>query len=265
MLPETNEADAAQWAERVRKRLANLRVPAGRGELRVTGSFGVAQCGDDTRNSEELVDLADRGLLCAKRAGRDRVVRYASLIDSGESKVHGLEQHDGVFQGICARDVMTRLSVCLRHDQTIDEAAQFFLYSGMASTPVLDADGKLAGFLAEKDLLAVMVSPDCWRQPLDAVMRTNVVSYEEQTPIRVIYEFLCRVSIHSVVITRDGHPTGVISQNSLLQWFRGRVIQGGLILSDSVALASAACSTADTAFAPGLRTPDIEPAAHAAE
>ena len=139
-----------------------------------------------------------------------------------------MKQHDGVFQGISARDVMTPLAVCLREDQTIDEAAQFFLHSGISSTPVLNADGTLAGFLSEKDLLAVMVSPDCWRQPLHAVMRPNVVSYEEQTPIRVIYEFLCRVSIHSVVITKDGRPTGTISQNSLLQWFRAGVIQTGL-------------------------------------
>ena len=74
LLPETNEAAAAAWAQRVRQRLAALRVPAGRGELRLTGSFGVAQCGDDTQDSEELVDLADQALLCAKRAGRDRVV-----------------------------------------------------------------------------------------------------------------------------------------------------------------------------------------------
>ena len=130
---------------------------------------------------------------------------------------------------------------------------------------MLDADGTLAGFLSEKDLLAVMVSPDCWQQPLYAVMRPNVVSYEEETPIRVIYEFLCRVSIHGVVITKDGHPTGTISQNSLLQWFRDGVIQRGLILPDSSSLASAAYSTADTASALGPRTPDNEPAAHAAE
>ena len=96
-------------------------------------------------------------------------------------------------------------------------------------------------------------------------MRSNVVSYEEETPIRVIYDFLCRVSIHSVVITKDGHPTGTISQNSLLQWFHARVIQKGLILSDSSSLASSAYSTADTASALGLRTPDNEPAAHLAE
>ena len=67
-------------------------------------------------------------------------------------------------------------------------------------------------------------------------MRPNVISYEEDTPIRVIYEFLCRVSIRGVVITKDGRPTGTISRNSLLRWFRDWVISKGLILPASVFL-----------------------------
>jgi diguanylate cyclase (GGDEF)-like protein len=220
LLPETNEAAAAAWAERVRQRVADLKVPVGSRELRITGSFGVAQCRNDLLNSEGLVDLADQALLCAKRAGRDRVIRYESLVETTEPAAHGLEQPGGVFEKILARDVMAPLVVCLRTDETIEDAAQFFLQSGMASTPVLSAEGALAGFLSEKDLIAVMVSPHCWRQPLTSVMRPNVISYEEETPIRVIYEFLCRVSIGRVVITKNGRPTGTISQATLLRWFR---------------------------------------------
>ena len=65
-----------------------------------------------------------------------------------------------------ARDVMSPLAVCLRETDTIDEAARFFLQSGISSTPVLDADGRLAGFLSEKDLMAAMISPECWQHPL---------------------------------------------------------------------------------------------------
>jgi two-component system, cell cycle response regulator len=265
LLPETDEANAALWAERVRQRLAALRIPVGLRELRITGSFGVAQCGDDMPDSEELVDLADQALLCAKRAGRDRVVRYASLADAAEPKLHSLRQHDGILEGICARDVMVPLVDCLREDQTINEATQFFLDSGMASTPVLGADGRLAGFLSEKDLMAVMVSPDCWQQPLYNVMRQNVISYEEDTPIRVIQEFLCRVSIRRVVITKDGRPTGTISRNSLLRWFHECAMNKDLILPSSSCRAGCGCNTASTASAPCLHTPDSEPTGRSAE
>ena len=153
MLPETAEDEAAVWAERARARLAALCIPAGLRDLRITGSFGVAQCRDDTRSCEELVDLADQALLCAKRMGRDRVVRYASLADAAEPNLTAGDQHDEVFEDVLARDVMSPLAVCLRETDTIDEAARFFLQSGISSTPVLDADGALAGFLSEKDLM----------------------------------------------------------------------------------------------------------------
>lgn len=265
LLPETTEAAAAAWADRVRQKLAALRVPAGLRELRVTGSFGVAECRDDTPDSEQLVDLADQALLCAKREGRDRVIRYNYLVESAEPGARLLEPHDGIFHDIRARDVMIPLAVCLREDQTIDEAAEFFLHSGMASTPVLDANGALAGFLSEKDLMAVMVSPDGWQRPVHTAMRPNVISYEEDTPIRVIYEFLCRVSIRRVVITKQGRPTGTISHSSLLRWFRNGLLDKGGSAAAASAQAAHGCNIAGMASALCPRIPDSEPAGRSAE
>ncbi len=244
LLPDTAEADAVGWAERARQRLAALCVTVGAREMRITGSFGVAECRSGTQDSEQLVDQADQALLCAKRLGRDRVIHYAELVDSAEPTIHRLEQQEGIFQGIVARDVMSPLNVCLREHQTIDEAAQFFLHSGFPSTPVLDDAGTLAGFLSEKDLMAAMASPDCWQRPVSTVMRPNVICYEEDTPIRVVYEFLCRVSVRRVVITKDGRPTGTIGRSSLLAWFRNWVITKGLVLPP--------CSDPDCALGPSV-------------
>ena len=87
MLPQATEEDAAVWAERTGVRLAALRMPVQGKNLRITGSLGVAQAGDAAQTCEHVVDLADQALLCAKRAGRDRTVRYASLADEGEPNV----------------------------------------------------------------------------------------------------------------------------------------------------------------------------------
>ncbi|MEE9603853.1 MAG: diguanylate cyclase, partial [Thermoguttaceae bacterium] len=72
MLPETDERQAMQWAERVRRRLAALTVPAGDREIHITGSFGTAGRHEDMQQPEELIDRADQALLCAKQSGRDR-------------------------------------------------------------------------------------------------------------------------------------------------------------------------------------------------
>lgn len=228
MLPETDADGAARWAERVRQRIGENPFLVGGKNLHVTGSFGTAQNHDDTQSCEQLIDQADQALLCAKRSGRDRVVRFESLTDSGE-----LALDDGgkcsLFDGVVARHVMTPLVVCLQETETVGQAAEFFLRSRINSTPVVDAEGLMTGILSEKDLMAAMVSLDCWNRPISEVMKPNVICYEEETPIRVIYEFLCRVSIRRVVIAEQGRPTGTISRGTLLRWFRNLVLGKGLL------------------------------------
>lgn len=229
MLPETSEPDAARWAERARQRLAALVIPIDGKEIHLTGSFGVAERHDDTQTPEQLADLADQALLCVKQSGRDRVVRYESLNTSMDLELEETDQGAGLFRGILARHVMTPMVACLQEDDTVGQAAEFFLRSRINSTPVVDAEGRLAGILSEKDLMAVMVTLDCWKHPVHEVMKPNVICYDEDTPIRTIYEFLCRVSIRRVVISKDGRPTGTISRGTLLRWFKNLVVSKGLL------------------------------------
>ncbi len=228
LLPETSEESATAWAERVRIALASERIGVGGEPLQITGSFGIAERYEDTQTPGQLIDQADQALLCAKRTGRDRVIRYQSLNGSGDLKIENGPQAD-LFKGFEARHVMTPLVVCLHEEETIGQAAEFFLRSRINSTPVIDEAGKLAGVLSEKDLMLTLISPDYWQLPVRDVMKPNVIAYEENTPIRAIYEFLCRVSIRRVVIVKGGRPTGSISRTTLLRWFRNLVISKGLV------------------------------------
>jgi diguanylate cyclase (GGDEF)-like protein len=228
LLPETNEESAALWAERMRIKLATQRIDIGDGQLQINGSFGVAQCYDDTQTPAQLVDQADQALLCAKRTGRDRVIRFQSLNESGELRIENGQAAD-LFNGFEARHVMTPLVVCLREEETIGQAAEFFLRSRINSTPVIDEEGKLVGVLSEKDLMMTLISPDYWQLPVRDVMKPNVITYEEDTPVRTIYEFLSRVTLRKVVVVKNGRPTGAISRATLLRWFRNLVICKGVV------------------------------------
>jgi two-component system, cell cycle response regulator len=232
LLPETREHEAAAWAERIRQRIASQVLAVGGKEMRITCSFGTAQNHDDTQTYEQLVDQADQALLCAKRSGRDRVVRFESLCDSGELELETTGSRECLFREIEARHVMTPVVVCLRENDTIGQATEFFLRSRINSTPVVDAAGQLSGILSEKDLMAALVSLECWRLPVREVMKPNVICYDGGTPIRTIFEFLCRVTIRRVVITEQGRPTGTISRATLLRWFRNMVVSMGLLGPD---------------------------------
>ncbi len=88
MLPEASETDAMQWAERARHCLASRTIHTRCGDIRLSGSFGVAQCHEGIKSVKELIDLADQALLRAKRTGRNCVIRYSA--DSLTPAINGL-------------------------------------------------------------------------------------------------------------------------------------------------------------------------------
>lgn len=242
LLPETPDLGAAQWAERVRQSMHDLHIDIGGTPVRVTCSFGTAQRHDDTQNGEQLVDQADQALLVAKRSGRDKVVRYESLAESDDMELREGQREGTLFQGVLARHVMTPVVACLRDEDTVGQAAEYFLRSRISSTPVVNAQGQLVGVLSDKDLMTALVSLEFWGRPIREVMKPNVIWYEGDTPIRIIYEFLCRVSIRRVVIVDNGEPIGTIARSTLLRWFRNMVIANGLLESG---LPGSAISEAD--------------------
>ncbi len=74
LLPHANAEQAAAWAERARRAVAQTETTHGEGlPLRATASFGVAQWFPGIRTPEAFIEAADAALYAAKRDGRDRV------------------------------------------------------------------------------------------------------------------------------------------------------------------------------------------------
>jgi diguanylate cyclase (GGDEF)-like protein len=63
---------ALQAAERIRRRIEDS---SGRDGLPITVSVGVAMLAD-SETSDNLIDAADRALIAAKQAGKNRVQMY---------------------------------------------------------------------------------------------------------------------------------------------------------------------------------------------
>jgi diguanylate cyclase (GGDEF)-like protein len=225
LLPETDEQQAVRWAERVRRALARTLVALGDKSVQVTASFGAAQRLDETVSPEELVDMADQALLVSKRTGRDRVTAYQTMNDS--TTVTPADARPPSFRGLCARDVMTTIVAGLRQHERVGRAVEYFLELRMNSAPVVDDDGRLVGVLTDKDAMSILLWPHWWETTIAEVMRTGVVTYDEEAPAFSIYEFLCRVAIRSVIVVKDGRPTGIISRASLLRWFTNALIAHG--------------------------------------
>ena len=72
LIPDTGAAGALRLAERCRREIANIRLPATGDSLHPTASFGVADARGSS-NAELLVERADRALYQAKASGRNAV------------------------------------------------------------------------------------------------------------------------------------------------------------------------------------------------
>jgi diguanylate cyclase (GGDEF)-like protein len=84
LLPQTTASQAADVAERLRRKLGHIITPAQDGsEVRVTVSIGVAAADPARPDLDELVAAADIALYAAKRAGRDRVCQAAARGQAG--------------------------------------------------------------------------------------------------------------------------------------------------------------------------------------
>lgn len=222
LLAETNEAGAAQWAERVRTIVAETAIPVDDAMLRVTASLGVAERLSDMASPEDLIELADQALAVAKQSGRNRVVRFSSL-DEPMLDPHDKQSAVGPLDGVLARDVMSVALLCPGQDDTVRNVADLFLQLRLNSAPVVDETGTVAGIVAEADLLNQTALGKGWEATMRDVMRTDVVCYDEDTPVEQVYQFLSRVSVPRIVVVDQGRPTGVISRATLLRWIRNWV------------------------------------------
>jgi two-component system, cell cycle response regulator len=216
-MPETNEGQAVLWAERMRSQLAELLIVVNGSRLEITASFGVAQRLADTASPEALLEMADQALIVAKRSGRDRVVAYQALTQSPVPG-HAPGDLESLLQNIPAKDVMMAIVAPLYQEHTVATAANYFLKFRIPTASVVDEQGQLVGILSEKDLMATMLGPQWWTIRIKDVMKRHVVCDVEETPALAIFEFLTRVVIRSVVIVKNGAPTGLITRGCLIRF-----------------------------------------------
>ena len=90
------------------------------------------------------------------------------------------------------------LPICwrsFRRDWPILRAAAYFLRYRVSSAPVTDDDGNLLGIVSELDVLAIAHSPSAPDRSVDAVMRSNVITYDESAPLSQVLSFMTRASM----------------------------------------------------------------------
>ncbi|MFN3150051.1 diguanylate cyclase [Bremerella sp.] len=216
ILPETSSTQACIWAENLRKRIAESEIILDSAVVNVTSSFGVAEAMAEMEELEDLVQLSDQCLIDAKQKGRNQVVSFNNLQDSVSRDASG--HLDYVFGGAVCSDAMTPVVSTVTPESSVIDISQFFLTYRIPSAPVVDHEGNLVGIVSEKDLMSVASRPNPHEITIAEVMRKNLICYPPNIPLSVVWEFLNRVSIRTVLITENGKTLGILSRQSILRW-----------------------------------------------
>ncbi len=222
VLPGATEEAALAWAERARKRIAEMTV--GAEQVRVTVSLGVADRREDVADMEAIIERADQALRLAKQLGRDRALPYGKLVRS-ESAVQRLS-NDAMTQ-VTAADLLNPISAGVPATATLHEAALQLLGSRVDCVPIVDPEGNLVGTVGEAELAWAVATQPGWKRSVADVMIRRPACFSSWVHAAVIREFLSRTGARHVLIVEGRRPIGTVSQLSILRWLAWQAEDAG--------------------------------------
>lgn len=158
-----------------------------------------------------------------------------------------------------AGDIMTAGAATVRHDATVAHAAGTMLEHRVSGLPVVDAAGKLAGIVTERDLLrrAEIGTEkhhskwvELWLSPRESadeyvrartrkvsdVMSADVVTVDPETSLDDVVSLMERKGFKRLPVVRDGRIVGIISRANFLVALSHRIDEDPAGPADDLAI-----------------------------
>lgn len=126
---------------------------------------------------------------------------------------------------LAVADLMTRNVVCVRPELNLEAAAALFSETGLKAAPVVDAEGKLLGFVSEADVLlgihragSPRAEPELPRL-IAEVMLAYPLALPETASLTCAAAVMAFEAQHRVaIVSRAGAVVGVLSASDVLYW-----------------------------------------------
>ncbi|KJS08190.1 MAG: inosine-5-monophosphate dehydrogenase [Hoeflea sp. BRH_c9] len=94
-----------------------------------------------------------------------------------------------------------------------EEAARFLADNRIGAVVVLDAKGKIAGILSERDIVRAVASKgaDALKSPISAIMTSRVTTCGESHSVNQVMELMTNGRFRHLPVEHDGKLGGIIS------------------------------------------------------
>jgi CBS domain-containing protein len=208
-------------------------------DLLLEAPFRALPVVDEQRRLQGIMstgDLINAGVLPMRRG----LVRTALELDTLTAEAIEVPLEQARRSARTAQEIMNRQVRAIGPDQSIREAAQIMLETGLRGLPVIETDGTLVGMLTRADLLQTIVtsplmSPQAssgtqplrhtsslthvpvQQQPVADYVNPEVATVVEQTPLAEVIDTLILSPLKRVIVVdSDRRVKGIISDVDVL-------------------------------------------------
>lgn len=113
--------------------------------------------------------------------------------------------------------IMTRQPICVGLQTTVGAAARQMQRSNVGSLPVCAENGKLLGFVTDRDLTLRCLGAEMSAQtPVSRVMTRRVVSVDPGWEPKAAAALMRQENIHRLPVTQDGKLVGIVSMADIV-------------------------------------------------
>jgi diguanylate cyclase (GGDEF)-like protein len=223
VLPASGSETAVAWCEETLCSLAESQFTFLDQTYRLTGSCGLAELtAGDTVDATQA--RAQRALQLARSSGGNCVVT-SSEVDEDSDAWAAYAADGKLFETTTARDVMHPWPLVLNADETLEQGFALLSQTGLASAPVVDGEGNLAGIVTLDQLGAARLRSPKPKTTSNVnsssvrlvrhLMSTDLTRFEESTPLGTLMEFFTGENSSFAVIVRSKKPRGVVHCHAL--------------------------------------------------
>jgi CBS domain-containing protein len=162
---------------------------------------------------------------------------------------------------VLVRDLMVPVLASVGLATPVSRAARQLMELNLDSLPVVDAAGKVTGFVTEQDVMTAVLDARGADQPIANCNHVSVPIFEETVAAEEIATFFSRSAVQRVVIVRHGSPVGLVSRRTLLRWLLNYSLEQQSAQRGSAQRPSAFAESAfaESAFAPAAHPPSAYP------
>jgi CBS domain-containing protein len=118
--------------------------------------------------------------------------------------------------------VRTRMShpaVTIRQDAELQQALQLMQRKRLRRLPVVDADGRLAGIVVERDLLLAATRFTGVHIELAEIMTHNVVTATPDMTLTQVARTMLELRIGGLPVVENGEIVGMITESDIFRRF----------------------------------------------